>query len=140
MDPILWQELRNFLISMGYGVAIVILYDGYRVLRILWKHSVVAVAAEDFLFWLLTGCMIFHLLYQYNNGEARFSFFLGIWLGMLSYYCTISKMFLRAVKTARKKVKNILKYGDKTDKMIKGSDENNLHKEGNNSQENVDGE
>ncbi len=107
----------NFARSMAYGAVIVMLYDGYRVLRIIWEHSTLAVAVEDLFFWFMTGCIIFHMMYTCDYGRIRFYFFLGMCLGMLSYYYTISRIFLSAVKKVKNLVNNVLKNQKKTDKI-----------------------
>jgi spore cortex biosynthesis protein YabQ len=117
MDISIPNELRNFACSMGYGAIIVQLYDLYRMLRILWNHSTIAVAIEDLLFWFMTGCIIFHMMYTYDYGRVRFYFFLGMGIGMLSYYYTFSRFFLYVVKKVKGFAKNLLKNERKTDKM-----------------------
>lgn len=117
MDASIPKELWNFACSMGYGAVIVLLYDFYRMLRIIWEHSTLAVAVEDLLFWFMTGCIIFHMMYTYDYGQIRFYFFLGMCLGMLSYYYTISRFFLYAVKKMKIFVHNVLKNRKKPDRM-----------------------
>lgn len=117
MDASIPRELLNFARSMGYGAIIVLLYDCYRTLRIIWEHSTLAVAIEDLLFWFMTGCIIFHMMYTYDYGRIRFYFFLGMCLGMLSYYYTISRFFLNAVKKIKIIVNNVLKNQKKTDRI-----------------------
>ena len=45
------EQLRLFVLSCLFGIPAGILYDVFRVLRMLVRHNKIAVAAEDILFF-----------------------------------------------------------------------------------------
>lgn len=83
-------ELYFLLHSFVLGILIMILYDILRIFRKLIKHSSVALAAEDLVYWLVCGVCIFLMLYRENNGSIRWFAVAGVACGMLLYNGTIS--------------------------------------------------
>lgn len=63
-----------------------LLYDGIRIFRKLFSHSVAAVALEDILYWLAWALLIFRMLYVENSGAIRGFAILAVVLGMLWYF------------------------------------------------------
>lgn len=124
MDIIIWKEIHFFWISILYGAEILLLYDGFRIFRKLFKHTTIMTAVEDLVYWVITAIIIFSLLYTYNNGSVRGYAVLGMAIGMLVYSRTASKLLLgladkgivilkkvvyRYLKKPYRKIKNELK-------------------------------
>lgn len=105
MAEVLNFQIDLFLLSLLWGALIGIVYDGFRCLRILVTHNVIMTAIEDIIFWLITAGMIFYLLYQYNYGSLRSYAFLGVFLGFIIYYMSISQLLLAVFKLFAAKLK-----------------------------------
>lgn len=87
-------ETALFLQSAILGAALLLCYDMLRILRRVWRHHPAAVAAQDLLFWVLAGILVFAAIYQSNQGSIRAFLFFGIFLGMWLYHVTISTFFV----------------------------------------------
>lgn len=89
-----WQVLI-FFVSIFIGLSIGFFYDLIRVFRRIIKHKNIFVQIEDFLYWFFAAIYSFFIALYKNNGEIRFFFILGIFLGMTLYFCTISIIFIK---------------------------------------------
>lgn len=71
------------LLSFLFGLALMLLYDVFRILRHLKKHGTILLAMEDALYWFICAIGIFAMLYQENNGLLRWFVLGGVVAGML---------------------------------------------------------
>jgi len=107
MDIFIWKELQLFWISILYGAGILLLYDAFRIIRKVIKHTAIIIAIEDLVYWIMVGCIVFSLLYTYNNGSIRGYAILGMAIGMLIYSFTISRVILAGVQKIITVLKNV---------------------------------
>lgn len=98
MNWMIYGEVRLFAICLAIGVFLAFIYDLFRILRILFHHSDFVVDMEDLGFWLLTAWMVFQTLFQYNEGALRAYAFIGMFLGVILYTLTLSRLLLFLVK------------------------------------------
>lgn len=84
------NPLFFFCTSILFGMLVLLVYDFFRSIRILFHHKRVFIVIEDFGFAILVAIMTFLFLYTYNYGELRGFFFLGIFLGMIFYHGKVS--------------------------------------------------
>ena len=114
MSEIIYQEAEFFAASFVWGILLILLYDILRVLRRSWIHSKGAVALEDLLFWLLSGLMIFRMMYEKNDGIIRGTAFFSMGLGMVFYHGTISRYVVSwGYRFIGKPIKKICIFFDK---------------------------
>ncbi len=90
-------ELQFFVISFGWGFLVAGMYSIFYPLRYFIPHNTLSLAIEDFFYWLVTGILIFSMIYKENDGAVRCFALVALLLGMLLYLCII------------RKVKNLLK-------------------------------
>ena len=90
MTP-LEQQIINFLVTVGLGLVMGIIFDFYYVLRCLLKLRKIFIHIGDLFIWLFMIALVFATLIYINWGEMRFYVFLGIILGTLIYYLVFSK-------------------------------------------------
>ncbi len=90
MSEIIFQEADFFMASFLCGVFLLVIYDGIRIIRRTFRHGKVMTAIEDMIFWLISGLMVFVMMYEKNDGTVRGTALLSIGLGMLLYHCFIS--------------------------------------------------
>jgi spore cortex biosynthesis protein YabQ len=72
------------------GAAMGAVFDSYRVLSYRFRLTRWSIHFIDLLYWVLSALFIFRMLYASNHGELRFYVFLGLILGALLYFWTLS--------------------------------------------------
>ena len=60
----------------------------------LFVHRDWVVDIEDLSFWILTAWLVFRTLFYYNRGALRGYAFLGMFLGVILYVLTASRMLM----------------------------------------------
>lgn len=63
------QQLRLFLLSCAFGIPIGIVFDIFRVIRMIIHHNKIAAALEDILFFCLYG--VFLMCFTISMGPQR---------------------------------------------------------------------
>jgi len=84
-----------FLTTVCVGGAVGLFYDFFRVLRRCAPHKRWAVQLEDILFWLAVTVLVFYYMLHRNYGEIRLFVLLGIGVGALLYFATISPFIVK---------------------------------------------
>ena len=82
-------------VSFLFGIALMLLYDIFRIIRHFIRHGTILTAAEDVFYWLLSAVGIFALLYEENGGLLRWFVIGGAALGMLAENRFISPFIVR---------------------------------------------
>ena len=91
-------ETVLFLISAGAGAALLLAYELLLALRKTVPHHPLASAAEDVLYWSLTGFFLFYMIYRFNSGALRFFFFLGCFAGVFICRYTVAGLFRKGME------------------------------------------
>lgn len=99
------QHTSLFLLSVVLGAALGVVYDCFRVFRIVFPPAAKsgAVIAEDIIFWLIYGFCIFLYSSVLARGQIRFFVFLGSLIGFTLYILTLGNLVtgvIRRVVTA----------------------------------------
>ena len=94
MAGLIYDEMTLFGICLLVGAGLAFVYDCIRILRLLVPHRDVLVDIEDLSFWLFTAWMVFRTLFTYNRGALRAYAFLGMFLGVIIYALTLSRLLL----------------------------------------------
>lgn len=94
MAELIYDEMILFGICLLVGAGLAFVYDCIRILRLLIPHKDVLVDIEDLGFWLFTAWMVFRTLFTYNRGALRAYAFLGMFLGVIVYALTLSRLLL----------------------------------------------
>lgn len=98
MADLIYDEMLLFTVCLLLGVALALLYDVVRVLRMLFHHWDWLVDLEDLLYWVFTGWSVFQTLFYFNRGALRGYAFLGLFLGVLLYTLTFSRLVLFLIR------------------------------------------
>ena len=96
-----------FLWSVLLGGALSVVYDLFRLDRLIFNRSVFAVAIEDVLFFVISAISIFCLQLITTNGQIRTFIFVGVIIGFLILRFTLSKLFDLLLKPLKRLVKFI---------------------------------
>lgn len=98
MADLIYNEMQLFLVCLLLGAALAFVYDSIRIVRLLFAHWDWVVDVEDLLYWIFTAWMVFRTLFYYNQGMLRGYAFLGMFLGVIVYILSLSRLLLYAVK------------------------------------------
>lgn len=102
MSEAIYAETALAAGSLLLGAFLMALYDVLRIFRFLIPHSVWWTGMEDILYWLFSGWSTFRLLFYQNDGILRWYAVFGVFLGMLFYQWTVSRILSRVLKNAEK--------------------------------------
>jgi len=80
-----------FLSTVLVGAAIGLFYDAFRVIRKTARHSGFAVTLEDLVFWVAATGLTFYYMLHRNYGEIRLFALIGVAVGILLYFATVSR-------------------------------------------------
>lgn len=95
MSELVTTEFVLFLYAVYFGVEIAFAYDLLRIFRRVVGHNRLAMAFEDFLYWLWVGIKAFLMLYEYHNGSLRFYTILGVCAGIFLYTVSVGALFVK---------------------------------------------
>lgn len=95
MSELVTTEFVLFLYAAYFGVEIAFAYDLLRIFRRVVGHNRLAMAFEDFLYWLWVGVKAFLMLYEYHNGSLRFYTILGVCIGIFLYTVSVGTLFVK---------------------------------------------
>lgn len=91
-----------FLSALYMGIVIGLIYDIYRVVRILSNSSKLVTSIMDILFWITAAILCIVGFFYVSSGEIRLYSIIGLALGWILYLLTFSrymiKFFIRAFK------------------------------------------
>ena len=90
MSEAVKSELWLFFISVITGAVTGIIFDFFRAMRKIGGESKKIVGVEDILFWICEAVLIFSVLYNFNGGQLRFYFFIGLVSGAAIYLLSVS--------------------------------------------------
>ena len=90
MSQFILEEANFFIASFLYGMFLLVVYDGIRIVRRTFFHRKIWIAIEDILFWIFSGFLVFIMMYEKNNGILRGTALFSMGIGMFLYYSCMS--------------------------------------------------
>lgn len=103
------NQLFSFFIYVIVGILLGFIFDIFRALRKSIKNSTVATNIEDILFVIISFIIIAMVVQIVSKGELRFYILLGIILGILIYFLSVSKYIITGETWILKSIIKILK-------------------------------
>ena len=94
MEIYLAQQTAAFLWAILIGGMLALLYDAFRILRIAIPFSDIFVALQDILFFCVCAAVTFIYLLSQADGKVRAFLLLGIFLGAVLYFSTLSILIM----------------------------------------------
>lgn len=94
MAALIYDEVELFLVCLALGMVLAFIYDCVRIFRLFFRHKDWLVDIEDLAFWLFTAWLVFRTLFLYNRGALRGYAFFGMFLGVMLYALTLSRLLL----------------------------------------------
>lgn len=108
MSQMVSGQLMLFIVSIIIGIVMGVLFDIFRVIRKIVHHHSLTVQLEDIFYWILCALIGFYILYICNYAEIRVYVFIGMLLGSILYFCTVSILVIQIADWVIKTVKSIL--------------------------------
>lgn len=99
MADLIYDEIELFWVCLLLGMSLALVYDCIRIVRMLFRHWDVFVDMEDLCFWILTAWCVFKTLFHYNEGVLRGYAFVGMFLGVIVYVLTLSRLLMFVVRS-----------------------------------------
>lgn len=112
MATLIYDEVELFLVCFILGAVLALIYDVIRIFRLFFHHKDWLVDMEDLIFWIFTAWLVFRTLFVYNRGALRGYAFLGMFLGVILYVLTLSRLLLSVAEKIVpywKKIGNIIR-------------------------------
>lgn len=94
--------------SVGFGFILGLIYDFFRILRILIIKNSKAVPVQDIVYFLLCAMLTFVFLLVINNGRFRLNIFVALVSGFTVYYLTLGKFSVDFVVSIVRKIISII--------------------------------
>jgi len=102
-----WYTIAMMLLS---GVGMGVVFDGYRVVSNELRFPRWTLPMLDMTYWLAASILVFKMLYASNNGEVRAYVFLGLVIGIFSYYWLFSKPIIAMVQWLIHAIRMFLRF------------------------------
>lgn len=87
-------QLYVFLAMSVCGACSGLVFDIFRVIRKTFLCSNLTTSLSDILFWLIISLGMFFSLFSISGGEIRWHEIIGVVLGSIIYFLTISRLFM----------------------------------------------
>lgn len=104
------EQLYVFSIFTLNGLIIGAIFDFFRALRKTFNFNNVFIYIQDILFWIISGISIICFMYIYTDGSIRLFIFIGLSIGVIFYFLSISKFVFKIYYFLLKYFKYLLKY------------------------------
>ena len=110
------QQTMQFLLSIVMGAALGVVYDFFRVLRIIFpfvsKKAILCIS--DIIFMLICGTSVFVFDLMFCRGQLRFFCLVGASLGFILYILSLGNAVTGCLKTIVKFISKVLQkvYSD----------------------------
>lgn len=99
------SQVNVFLFSVGFGFILGLIYDIFRIIRILVIKNNKAIPAQDIAYFLLSAILTFVFLLVINNGRFRLNILVALVAGFSAYYITLGSFSVDLVVIFFKKIK-----------------------------------
>lgn len=110
MEEYIVNEALLLLDSLYMGLVIMAAYDVIRLFRRIVRHKNFFVGAEDFVFWIIAGFVVFSLVYSENDGRLRWFIIAGNFLGGIVYEKSFGRFLVKyTAKYVNKILNTVLK-------------------------------
>lgn len=110
MNVTLTEQLTQFFLAACIGVALGVVYDFFKVLRLIGLDFKVAAFVEDILFFLIATVTMFSYYMQVTDGKFRIISVIAAFLGFLIYSLTVEKLVFFIIKKIYTLISKILGF------------------------------
>lgn len=96
-----------FLWSIAFGMGLGLLFDGFRILRLILPSPRWLVGLEDLLYCLMAAFLCGGFLLRVNQGELRSFVLVGEILGWVLYFFTFGALVMKGAKAVIRLVRRV---------------------------------
>ena len=89
------EQANLFIMTVIIGSTIGFIYDIIRIIRLMIKHPKFIINLEDGIYWIFVAALMFYIMLNKNSGEIRFFNLLGVFIGMILYLLTLSRIIMK---------------------------------------------
>jgi len=97
-----YSQYLCFLYSVLMGGAIGLLYDFFKIDRIIFKRSRWFIIFADILFWVISAFIFYSFAVVFSNGQVRGYLLFSSLLGFIIYKLTLSKLIVLIISPIKK--------------------------------------
>lgn len=108
MEAFIKNQASILLDSLFIGMVIMAFYDGFRLFRRIVRHNRFVRDLEDLIFWIISGFVVFSLVYSRNDGNIRWFIIGGVTFGMYIYYASFGRLVVKYTSIYVNKIVNIV--------------------------------
>ena len=91
MSDIFLKELLIFWYSCLLGIGLGILYDVFRIIRMLINKRNITIFLQDIIYFIVSGFVTFIFVLGINEGQSRFYILAGEGIGWIVYHITLGE-------------------------------------------------
>lgn len=110
MTVTLSQQLTQFGIAALVGIALGVVYDFFKVIRLIGLDFKIAAFVEDILFFVIATVAMFSYYMQFTDGKFRIISLIAAFLGFVLYSLTLEKIVFFIIKKIYSIVSKILGF------------------------------
>ena len=110
MSVTILDQLYEFFIAAVVGVALGVVYDVFKVLRLVGLNFKIAVFFEDIIFFLIATITMFSYYMQITGGKFRIISLISASLGFIVYSMTVEKIVFFIIKKIYAIISGILSF------------------------------
>lgn len=97
-----YSQYLCFLYSVLIGGIIGVIYDFFKIDRILFKRSILFIIFEDILFWVISAFIFYSFSIVFSNGQVRGYLLIGCLCGFFTYKLTVSRLIIMMIFPLKK--------------------------------------
>lgn len=110
MEISITHQCQSFLLALGVGAGLSLLYDLFRFLRLILPEQSWRIAVEDVLYCLLCGFITVRFALWADQGRLRIYLLLGELLGWLLCHFTLGQLLYAAARRMIDRLSRILRW------------------------------
>ncbi len=95
MNEIFKTQFAIFIFSCILGVVLGIIYDCFRIARMIINPRNIFIFFQDIVYFLLSALITFLFVLMFNDGESRFYILAGEGIGWIVYHLTFGEVVYR---------------------------------------------
>lgn len=86
-------QLVQFLEFVFFGLVVGFTFDGFRAYRKIKKSTDIQVMIQDIIFFFLTIIFLVFCIVNFLESDIRVYIFLALFIGIIIYFCILSRLF-----------------------------------------------
>ncbi len=95
MYEIFRTQFMIFLFSCFLGIVLGLLYDAFRLVRMIINRHNIFIFIQDIIYFLLSAFITFLFVLIFNDGESRFYILAGEGIGWIVYHLTFGEFIYK---------------------------------------------